>query len=413
MNRRSALNAVAGAMFGLPSRALLAAPATLPDKSLFARDPEKYWARLREEQFLIPGWRAYFNNGTLGLAPRPVLQVVSEFLNRGAAMEVNDYTRWGYETLDEQREELAQYLGCKKDELAITHNATEAMSTIAAGLDLKPGDEVVMTDQEHPSGKSGWQVRKARHGVTVREVPVPLPPKDPAQLADLLISAIGPKTRVISFSGVSSPTGIIFPVRPICDAARAKGVITVVDGAHMHGQIPLKISDLGCDFFAGSPHKWMFAPTGSGFLYVRDEMLDRLWPSIVTGGWDDEKLKAGKFMRLGTNNRAIVEGTMAGLRFGREIGHDRIYARIHQLARLTYERASALPYVKMITPNHDQMFGGLVTIEFTKDPAKVWQLCNQKKIFSQQSQRIRLSTHIHTRPSDIETFFDCVKKALG
>lgn len=100
MNRRSALNAVAGAMFGLPSRALLAAPATLPDKSLFARDPEKYWARLREEQFLIPGWRAYFNNGTLGLAPRPVLQVVSEFLNRGAAMEVNDYTRWGYETLD-------------------------------------------------------------------------------------------------------------------------------------------------------------------------------------------------------------------------------------------------------------------------------------------------------------------------
>ncbi len=115
----------------------------------------------------------------------------------------------------------------------------------------------------------------------MREVAIPLPPKDPAQLADLMISAIGPKTKVISFGGILSAPGTIMPIREICDAARAKGVLTLVDGAHMHGQMPVKISDLNCDFFAGSPHKWMFAPAGSGFLYIREENLDRLWPLNV------------------------------------------------------------------------------------------------------------------------------------
>jgi isopenicillin-N epimerase len=99
-------------------------------------------------------------------------------------------------------------------------------------------------------------MRQARHGIRVREVAIPLPPKSPEQMVDVLISSIGPRTRVLSFSGILTTTGLIMPVREICSAARDKGVITVVDGAHMHGQVPLRISDLGCDFFAGSPHKW-------------------------------------------------------------------------------------------------------------------------------------------------------------
>src|SRR6185312_5224057 len=138
-----------------------------------------------------------------------------------------EYPRWGYETLDEYRSEMADFLGCGKDELAFTHNATEAMSMIAAGLDLKEGDEVLTTDQEHPSGRSGWLMRQARYGITVRPVEIPLPPRNPGQLADLLISAIGPRTRVLSFSGITTNTGLIFPMRDICAAARAKGVITV------------------------------------------------------------------------------------------------------------------------------------------------------------------------------------------
>ena len=414
MNRRHALRASA-AIFGLPWQKVLAASVpALPDNALFERDQESYWKRIRDEQFYLPGWRSFLNNGSLGVAPRPVISTVSQYIERAAALETEyPYPRWGYETLDEIREELSRFVGCTKDELALMHNATEGLSTVASGLDLKAGDEVVMTDQEHPSGRSGWLQKQARFGVTVREVPIPLPPKNSEQLADLMISAIGPRTRVIMFSGMLSGTGIIMPSRQICDAARAKGVISVVDGAHMHGQMALRISDLNCDFFCGSPHKWMFAPAGSGFLYVREEMLDRLWPLCVTGDWDNRTLKAGRFMRMGTNNRAIFEGMIAGLRFSQAIGLDRIYARVHQLARQTFKRASALPYIELLTPDDDRMFAALVAIRFKKDAKAVWEECSRRKIFVSGGQQVRLSSHIHTRPADIDQLFDIIEEKLG
>jgi selenocysteine lyase/cysteine desulfurase len=414
MNRRQALTGAA-ALFGLPlARATDTKIAPLPEKSLLDRDPEGYWKRIREEQFLLPNWRSFLNNGSLGVAPKPVVAAVGDYLQRGAALTMDDpYPRWGYETLDEHREELARYLGCKKDELALMHNATEAMSTVAAGLDLKPGDEVLMTDQEHPSGRSGWRQKEARYGIAVREVKIPLPPKNPEQLTDLLISAIGPRTRVLSFSGITSPTGLLMPVKEICSAARARGVITVVDGAHMHGQTPVRLNDLGCDFFAGSPHKWMFAPAGSGFLYIREEMVDRLWPLCVTGQWDDKKLKAARFMRMGTNNRAIFEGLIAGLRFGQAIGHERIYTRIHQLARRIRDRAAKIPALDLLTPDDDRMYAALVSIRFKKDPAPVWEETKKRKIFITTGERVRISAHIHTRPRDIDEFFDIVEAKVG
>jgi selenocysteine lyase/cysteine desulfurase len=414
MNRRDAL--LRGAtIFGMPWQKVIGAtPNPLPDDALFTRDPETYWTRLREEQFFLPQWRSFLNNGSLGILPRPVYQAVATYMQNAAALELSyPYPRWGYETMDEEREELSKYLGCKKDELALMHNATEAMTTVASGLDLKAGDEVVMTNMEHPSGKAGWAQKKARYGIEVREVTIPLPPKDPAQLADLMISAIGPKTRVLSFSGIISGSGLIMPIREICDAARAKGVITLVDGAHMHGQMALQLSDLHCDFFAGSPHKWMFAPAGSGFLYIREENLDRLWPLNVTGGWDDRSLKAGRFMRQGTNNRAIFEGMIAGLRFARAVGPERIYTRIHQLARQTHERAARVPSIQLLTPNDDRMFAALVCIKFKKDASAVWQETAKKKIFVSAGQQVRLSSHIHTRPSDIDQLFDIIEDKMG
>ncbi len=414
MNRRHALRAGA-AIFGLPwQKALFAATPPLPADTLFQQDPEAYWKRIRDEQFYLPGWRSFLNNGSLGVAPRPVLAVVTDYLERSAALNLDyPYPRWGYETLDEYREELARFLGCKKDELALMHNATEALSTVASGIDLKPGDEVVMTDQEHVSGRSGWLQKQARYGVTVRTVKIPLPPDSPDQLADLMISAIGPKTRVIVFSGITSPTGLIFPIRAICDAARAKGVISVVDGAHMHGQMHAPISDLNCDFLCGSPHKWLFAPAGAGFLYIREEMLDRLWPLCVTGDWDNKSLKAARFMRMGTNNRAIFEGMIAGLRFAQSIGNDRIHARIHQLARHAYDRAHSLPYIELLTPKDDRMYASLVAIRFKVDSKAVWEETARQKIFVSGGQQVRLSAHIHTRPSDIDQLFDVIESKLG
>ncbi len=414
MNRREALSAAA--LFGLGSIPQRAGAATaLPPSSLFEQHAEQYWLRVRKEQFLLPDNRVFLNNGSLGVTPRPVLEAVVDYMTRGAGLLSDEYPRWGYETLDEPRAEMAEFLGCKKDELAFMHNATEAMSTIASGLDLKAGDEVLITDQEHPSGRGPWYQKAARYGISVREAPIPLPPRSPEQLADVVVSAIGPRTRVLSFSGILTTTGTIMPVRQICDAARAKGVITVVDGAHVNGQMPVRLAELGCDYYAGSPHKWLFAPAGCGILYIREEAMDRLWANTVTGNWDDKELKAARFMMVGTNNRAIFEGMRAGVRFLKSIGEERVYGRIHQLARLARGKFSAIPYLEMITPEDDRMYAALVSWRFPKnaDLAPLWKYCSEHKIWPYHAPLLRLSTHIHTRPSDVDAFVEAIERTVG
>lgn len=387
-------------------RELLAAAISLPPQSLLQRDPEVYWNRVRKEHFLLPGWRAYLNNGSLGVAPKSVVAAVQDSVARGASLVDDEYPRWGYETLDELRSELAAFTGCSKDELALTHNATEGMSTVAGGLDLKAGDEVLITDQEHPSGRSPWLLRKARHGVSVREVGIPLPPKSPEQLVEIVTGALGPRTRVLSFSGITTTTGLIMPVRELCTAARAKGIITVVDGAHMNGQVPLRLSDFNCDFFVGSPHKWLFAPPGCGLLYIREAMLERLWPNNATGGWDDKSLKAARFMRLGTNNLSIFDGLRAGLRFHQTLGSENIYERIHALAKDVYKKAAERSYLELLTPADDRMYGALVTFRLRRgDPKLLYEACRKQRMWIVGGERIRMSTHVHTRRADIEAFF--------
>jgi selenocysteine lyase/cysteine desulfurase len=412
MNRRTLLSSSLFGLTALPARAADAPP--LPDPALRATDADKYWQRIREEQFFLPEWRSFLNNGSLGVPPRPVIAAVEEALRKGAALISDEYPRWGYETLDAERQEMADFLGCKKDELAFTHNATEALSVIANGIDLNSGDEVLMTNLEHVSGQSGWALRKARHGITVREVEIPLPPKSAEQLAEVMISAIGPKTKVLFFSGIISPMGILMPVRQICDAARAKGVITVVDGAHMNGQVPLKLSELGCDYYAGSPHKWMFAPAGCGILYIREENLDRLWPAVVTGGWDDKNAKAARFMKIGTNNRAIIAGMMAGLRFLKTLGPENVYARIHSLARQYYAQAERRPHLEVFSSADDRLYGSLVTIGFRGAKLnELWTKARERKIWIYGAERLRLAAHVHTRPRDIEAFFALTDEVFG
>jgi isopenicillin-N epimerase len=416
MDRRQILqsSAVAAAVFGLPANAAITAPPTLPDDKLLGKEPERYWKRIRDDQFLLPGWRAFLNNGSLGIAPRPVVKAVSDYLVSSAALEMDYYPRWGYEILDEWRQELAEFYGCKKDELALMHNATEAMSTIAAGLDLKAGDEALITDQEHPSGRGCWQMKAARLGISLREVPIPLPPKSSSQVADVITSAIGPRTRVLSFSGITTTTGLIVPVRQICDYARSKGVITVVDGAHMHGQIPFKISDLNCDYMAGSPHKWVYAPAGCGLMYVREENLEKLWPSTVSGSWNEKSLKAARFMNIGTNNRAIMVGMMAGLKFLKDLGPERVYERIHHLAKYTYKRAVDSGHVDMLSGEDERLYGALVTVKFKSDKLeKFHEALSKRRVWANRGERVRLSTHIHTRPQDIDLYFDTMKETLG
>jgi isopenicillin-N epimerase len=422
ISRREALGQLAGAaaLFGVTAEEAWASE-TMPDARMLTSDPDGYWDRLRRDQFLMPEARAFLNTGSLGVAPKPVVEQVANYLHRSAELEFQDmqverYPRWGYETLDKERAVLADFVGCHKDELAIVHNATEAMSIIAGGMPLERGAEVLLTDQEHPSGREPWRVRQARGELSLREVALPLPPESPEQLTDIVISAIGPKTRVLSFSGIMSPTGLLMPIREICDAARERGVITVVDGAHMTGQVPYRLDDMHCDYFAGSPHKWLYAPAGSGLLYIREDRLDEHYPVIATAGWDDKSMKAARFMRFGTNNRALIEGFIAGLDFAKRVGPEAIYARIHELAVDTYRRARELPYCELLSPEDDRMYGSLVTFRINLSDRKLdrlWRLCDERRIWTTSNPQLRMSTHIHTRRSDLDLFFETLAEAAA
>ena len=381
----------------------------LPSSALAETDPELYWRRIREEQFCLPHWRVFLNNGSLGITPKPVVAAMKHFIDRSAALDIEEYPRWGYERMDDHRKALADFTGCHPDELALTHNATEAISLVAQGLDLKASDEVLMTDQEHPSGRGAWSVRAARHGIVVRQVPIPLPSKSPEQLAELMISAIGPRTRVLCFSGITTTTGLVMPVREICRAARSKGVLTLVDGAHMHGQIPFRIDEMDRDFMAASPHKWLFAPAGCGFLYIRREHQDRVFPSVTTDGWVNSSLAAARFMLVGTNNRAVFEGMMAGLQFAKDIGPERIMKRMHQLARMVRDRAAKEPSLRVLTPDDDRLFGCMVSLQLQPEHAKRFAaLCKERRMWALAGERFRVSTHIHTRPADIDALFQAI-----
>jgi isopenicillin-N epimerase len=228
------------------------------------------------------------------------------------------------------------------------------------------------------------------------------------------VSAIGPKTKVLSFSGVLTTTGLVMPAREICEAARRRGVIVVVDGAHMLGQIPVRVGDLGCDYFAASPHKWMFAPPGSGLLYIREENLERLWPTVVTASWDDKKLGAARFMMVGTNNKAVVDGAVAGLRFYGALGQDAVYRRIHELAQYVRRKAAEVPYLELLTPDDDRMYGGLVTVRFRdKDVKPFRELCAKRKIWIYGGEFLRVATHVHTRKRDLDMLFATMRETLG
>jgi selenocysteine lyase/cysteine desulfurase len=337
LDRRDFLFSAGGLAAVLASRQLLAQvdqlPSSLPDPAKYAHNDDAYWAELRK-QFLIPADEVYLNNGTVGSSPAPVLRAIFDGYTTTEKLDQHDpedYPIWGYASWNEFRDPLAEFVGCKRDELALLRNATEANSYIANGVDMKPGDEVLMTDQEHPGGEHPWNLKAKRYGIVVKTVTLPRPVKDSAQALNLFSDAITPRTRVIFFSHITTFSGVVLPAKELCALARSKGILSAVDGAHVPGMMRLNLHDLGCDMYSSSPHKWLQAPKGTGFLYVRDEVIDRLWNTIATEGWDEPKIRAERFQRIGSSNVPSLCGLRAAIKLANDIGLDRIEQRHRRL----------------------------------------------------------------------------------
>ncbi|MEO6068844.1 MAG: aminotransferase class V-fold PLP-dependent enzyme [Gemmatimonadales bacterium] len=365
-------------------------------------DTEKWWMDLRREFLIADG--IFFNTGTFGASPRSVV---------GAAMSHFH----SFETVFHQRgvdgaklfRDLGALVGAPPENLALTRNTTESMNVVARGIDLGPADSIVSTTHEHVGGISCWQLVAKRYGAKLVTFTPPLDPASPQELVDAWVAASPPGTKVWSISHVLFSTGMIQPVALLAAEARRRGIITVIDGAHPPGMLQLDLTALGVDFYASSPHKWVLAPKGSGFLYIAPAWIDRLWPLCASGGWDDLSIKGMRFDHVGTRNDSITAGFQAALDFNATIGQANIERRVRGLATVLDAKLRALPKIRMVSPSRAEFRSALVS--FTVDgkatpdvarrlgelgPVRVRQVGEYGYNF------MRLSTHIYNGPDQIE-----------
>ena len=416
VDRRGFFTSVAGyaGALALPLRGLAEleqAPGKLPENSLYQTNEETYWTELRR-QFLIPEDEVYLNNGTVGSSPAPVLRAVFDGYNETEKMaqsDPEDYPIWGYAAWNEFRDPLAAFLGCTRDEIALLRNATEANSYIANGLDLQPGDEVLMTDQEHPGGENPWQLRAKRYGIVVKKVPLPKPVPNAATVLNLFNDAITLRTRVLFFSHITTVTGVVLPARELCALARSKGILSAVDGAHVIGMMRVNLRELGCDMYTSSPHKWLQAPKGTGFLYVRDEVIDRLWNTIATEGWSEPKLRAERFQRIGSSNVPVLWGLRAAIQLANQIGMERIERRHRQMADYLLREMVSRGAESWTSPD-PALRCAIATVnvpQFQTMEIETWLWKTKKiRIRGGAPSKIRLSTPYYLLHKDVDRFLE-------
>ena len=399
----SASALVAGTLAPVEARSGIAAIRDAQAEGLPEAD---YWKKVRRE-FLISDEFAYMNSGTLGPMPKPVYYTVVDGYRALSSDPGRENSR---QTKAQQvlREKLAAFVNADPGEVALTRNTTEGMNFIANGLDLKAGDEVLCSFHEHPGGLEPWKIKAQRQGIVVKEMPFPIPTHDPADILNLFEDAITPRTKVISISHITFPTGCMLPVRELAALARPLGILTVVDGAHAIGMMALDMHDLGVDFYASSPYKWLGAPVGTGFLYLRRESQKQVWPTVVTSDWDDPKGGARRYDRLSQRGGPLLMATITALDFQNAIGRERIEQRVRALARRLRDRPEDIPQVKVHTSAHPQLCCGLTgfAVKGFEREAVVNALWRRHQVWVRETDfglnTVRASTHHYNTESQVD-----------
>ena len=334
-------------------------------------DSQERWRIVRSE-FLIPGDRIYLNVGTLGAQPRAIVDAVVEHTRR-VAESYPPAVPW-----DELKQRLGALLHADAAGFVFPRNTTEGMNFVANGLELEAGDEILTTDHEHIGGLCCWQLAARRRQLVLRQLALPPSPAEPEAVADLFRRAVGTRTRVVSISHVNFTNGLIMPVREIASMCRQRGIVCVIDGAHPPGMMRFDLSAIAPDFYASSPHKWLLAPQGTGFLWMAEEWRTKLWPTIASGGWDDLSLGAHRFNHLGTLDESRLAGLLAALQFHETVGADAIEARIRELRRRILDGLTAIPSVHIMSPQDDSQGAGMVAFRMdSRDALEVQERLSQ------------------------------------
>ena len=313
---------------------------------------------------------------------------------------------------------LGAFLGADPDGFVFPRNTTEAMSFVAQGLPLSPGDEILTTDHEHIGGLCPWELVAARKGASLRTFSLPVPASSADELRETVGSALSERTRVLSLSHVTFTTGTVLPVREVAELCREKGIIFVVDGAHPPGMMRVDLSSWNPEFYASSPHKWLLAPQGTGLLYLDEGWRTRLWPTLASGGWDDVALGAHRFNHLGTFDESRMVALLAAVEFLNTVGMDRIEARVRYLRGRLEEGIRRLPRVTVPTPSAEDLKAGMVafSLEGIDSLALQRHLARTARVRTRVIGEydygwMRLSTHLYNLPREVDAVLSLLEDA--
>ena len=369
---------------------------------------ETYWSEI-QQAFTLDRTIINLNNGGCCPSPRVVHDALKRYLDLSNQAPV--YHMWQIlePNIEGVRRRLAAAFGCDPEELAITRNASEALQIAQLGVPLRRGDEVVTTNQDYGRMLDTWEQRVSRDGIKLTKVSFPVPAKTMNELADRLLAAITPATKVLHFCHITNLTGQIFPVKQICDEARRRGVRTIVDGAHAFAHFPYKAAELGCDYYGTSLHKWLLAPIGTGFLYVRRENIRALWPLTPASTSKADDIR--KFEEIGTHPAANHNAIAEALTFHDGIGIERKAARLRFLRDRWATRLAANPKIRLHTnldPAHSCAIG---TVQITGVPtAKVvarlwesWSIIATPRMHAEY-EGARITPNVYTTLEEIDTF---------
>lgn len=311
-----------------------------------------------EKHFLLDPSVTFLNHGSFGATPRSVFKEYQRWQRELENQPVEFLGRRHNDLMRTSRAALGKYLGTSAENLVYTQNVTIALNIVARSLDLAPGDEVLSTYHEYGALDRTWRFLSKERGFAYLHQPVELTSRD--EFVESFWRGVTPRTRVIFLSHITSPTATIFPVEEIIRRARAKNIITVIDGAHAAGQLPLHLDSLGADFYGGNLHKWLCAPKGAGFLYARPEVQRLLKPLVVSWGYESETPSGSEFIDhhewWGTRDIAAFLSVPKAIEFQQEQGWAEVRSACHQLAVETWQRINALTGLAPLHPSADTWF---------------------------------------------------------
>ncbi len=374
---------------------------------------EDYWAVI-QQAFSVTRGIVNLNNGGVSPSPRMVTEAFVRYTWQQE--DATAYTMW--QLLEPQSETvrtgLAEVFGCDAEEIAITRNASESLETLLMGLDLRSGDEILTTTQDYPRMLTTLKQREMREGLKLNLIKIPIAPSNVDDIATGFERAVTPKTKLILVSHQINLTGQIIPVKKVCDMARARGIETIVDGAHAFAQFDFKQADLGCDYYGTSLHKWIYAPKGTGMLYVKKDKIAKVWALMASE--DKNKNDIRKFEEIGTHSAAMRLAIGEAILFHNAIGGKRKEERLRYLSRYWMNKLKDVPKVGFNTSFDPKQSCAIANFKIDGiDPVAIGSyLMSKHKIFTtpivhEEFTGIRITPNVYTTLWELDRFCDVVE----